>query len=121
MNEFTIFLVLIVIVCFLLMLVIMVQNPKGGGLSSSFGGAGNQVVGGVKKTGDFLDKSTWTLGIIVVVLILASNVALKGAFGTEESKLLNGDEINTEIPAVVPEVAPSTDTPSAEVTPSDSI
>ena len=39
----------------------MVQNPKGGGLSSSFGGGGTQSLGGVQKTTDFLDKSTWTL------------------------------------------------------------
>lgn len=69
----------------------MVQNPKGGGLSSSFGGGGSQVVGGVKKTGDFLDKSTWILATLLVVLILASNIALKGNFGDEDSKLLNGD------------------------------
>ncbi len=122
MSVFSIFLVLIVIVCFLLMLVIMVQNPKGGGIASSFGGSGNQVVGGVKKTGDFLDKSTWTLGIIVVLLILASNIALKGTYGEGDSKLLNGDEIETEIPAVAPEVAPATEaTPTSESTPTDSI
>ena len=38
MSTFSIFLILIVIVAFLLVVVIMVQNPKGGGLSSSFGG-----------------------------------------------------------------------------------
>ena len=38
MTAFNIFLVLIVVVCLLLALVIMVQNPKGGGLSSTFGG-----------------------------------------------------------------------------------
>lgn len=93
MSTFSIFLLLIIIVCFLLVLVVMVQNPKGGGLSSSFGGGGNQVVGGVKKTGDFLDKSTWTLAGILVLLILASNIALKGDFGTVDSKLLQGDDI----------------------------
>ena len=72
MSTFTIFLILIIIVCLLLMLVIMVQNPKGGGLSSSFGGGGSQVVGGVKKTGDFLDKSTWTLAILLIALILSN-------------------------------------------------
>ena len=55
---FTGFLIAITIVCFLLILAIMVQNPKGGGLSSSFGGT--QQIGGVQKTTDFLDKSTWT-------------------------------------------------------------
>ena len=101
----------------------MVQNPKGGGLSSSFGGGSSQVVGGVKKTGDFLDKSTWTLAILLVVLILASNVALKGNFGDGDSKLLNGDDIETTVPETVPESVPET-TPSPatdESNPSDSL
>ncbi len=107
MGTFNIFLILIIIVCFLLVLVIMVQNPKGGGLSSSFGGGGGgQIVSGVKKTGDFLDKSTWTLSILLIVLILASNVALKGDFGTVDSKLLDGDDIENTIPETVPESIP---------------
>ena len=52
MSSFSIFLALIIFVSFLLVLVIMVQNPKGGGLSSSFGGDSQQI-GGVKKTTDF--------------------------------------------------------------------
>ncbi len=101
----------------------MVQNPKGGGLSSSFGGGGSQIVGGVKKTGDFLDKSTWILATFLVVLILASNVTLKGNFGEGESKLLNGDDIETTLPDEVPESLPTT--PSAPATdesnPTDSL
>ena len=126
MSTFTIFLILIIVVCFLLVLVIMVQNPKGGGLSSSFGGGGSQVVGGVKKTGDFLDKSTWTLGAILVALILASNIALPGS-GDGDSKLLNGDPIETTVPETlpdaIPETAPEADLPTAvpnEPTPGDS-
>ena len=52
----------------------MVQNPKGGGLSSSFGGGGSTQMGGVQKTTDFLDKSTWTLGGLLLVLILLSSI-----------------------------------------------
>lgn len=89
--EFTIFLVLITIVSFLLVVVIMVQNPKGGGLSSSIGGP--QIMGGVQKTTDFLDKSTWTLGTILVVLILLSSLSF-GGFATENKVL---DE--TAVPA----------------------
>ena len=110
MTQFTIFLILIIAVCFLLVLVIMVQNPKGGGLSSSFGGGGSQIVGGVKKTGDFLDKSTWTLAILLVVLILASNIALKGNFGDADSKLLEGDDIEETVPEAVPEEIPAPET-----------
>ncbi|MET1258984.1 MAG: preprotein translocase subunit SecG [Flavobacteriaceae bacterium] len=106
MSTFSIFLILIIAVCLLLVLVIMVQNPKGGGLSSSFGGGGNQVVGGVKKTGDFLDKSTWTLATLLIVLILLSNVALKGNYGVVDSKLLQGDDIEAEVPETLPEEVP---------------
>ena len=106
MSTFTIFLILIIAVCFLLVLVVMVQNPKGGGLSSSFGGGGSQIVGGVKKTGDFLDKSTWTLATLLIVLILLSNVAIKGNFVEAESKLLQGDDIESTIPETVPEEVP---------------
>ena len=76
MSSFSIFLVLILSVSFLLILVIMVQNPKGGGLSSSFGGDSQQL-GGVKKTTDFLDKSTWVLAGILLILILLSNLTVK--------------------------------------------
>jgi preprotein translocase subunit SecG len=76
MTTFYIFLGLIVLVSFLLIVVIMVQNPKGGGLSSSFGGGGTQQLGGVKKTGDFLDKSTWVLSTALLVLILLASTTL---------------------------------------------
>ncbi|MFD0976620.1 preprotein translocase subunit SecG [Salinimicrobium gaetbulicola] len=101
MSTFTIFLALIIIVAFLLVVVIMVQNPKGGGLSSAFGGGANQI-GGVQKTSDFLDKSTWTLATLLLVLILLSNVTIMGGNGLGESKIMNGDtEVETNVPAPV--------------------
>ncbi|MES2629375.1 MAG: preprotein translocase subunit SecG [Bacteroidota bacterium] len=65
-----IFTILIVIICALLVVVVLIQNPKGGGLDSSFGSAAQ--LGGVQKTTDFLEKSTWTLAIGLVVLCLSS-------------------------------------------------
>ena len=70
MSTFSIFLVLIVLVALLLIIVIMVQNPKGGGLSSSFGGGGGSQLGGVQKTTDFLDKSTWILATLLLACLL---------------------------------------------------
>ncbi|WP_298997353.1 preprotein translocase subunit SecG [Flagellimonas sp. S174] len=121
MSTFTIFLILIIIVCLLLMLVVMVQNPKGGGLSSSFGGGGNQVVGGVKKTGDFLDKSTWTLATLLIVLILLSNVSLKGSFGQAQSKVLDGNDVETTVPETVPEQVPEQVPATEQTNPADTI
>ncbi len=73
MNLFIIFLILIVVVALLLIAIIMVQNPKGGGLDSTFAGSGGGMIGGVKQTTDFLDKATWTLFALMVGLILLSN------------------------------------------------
>ncbi len=72
--TYTLFLVLIMIVAVLLILIIMVQNPKGGGLSSTFGG-GQTLGSGVQSTNNFLDKSTWTLSIALLALILLSSFA----------------------------------------------
>jgi preprotein translocase subunit SecG len=83
MVNFSFFLVLITIVSFLLVVVIMVQNPKGGGLSSAIGGT--QMMGGVQKTTDFLDKSTWTLGTILIALILLSSISFSTSLSGEEN------------------------------------
>lgn len=96
MSTFTIFVILIIFVAFLLVTVIMVQNPQGGGLSASFGGGGQQM-GGVKKTSDFLDKSTWTLAIILLALILLSNISLMTSGTSVQSDLFdNNDAIPTQ-------------------------
>ena len=92
MSTFSIFVALIVFVCFLLVLVIMVQNPKGGGLSSSFGG-GTQQLGGVQKTSDFLDRSTWVLATLLLALILVSNITLSSDNDASDSKLLEDSSI----------------------------
>ena len=123
MGTFWILVSLILFVCVLLILVIMVQNPKGGGLSSSFGG-GTQQVGGVQKTSDFLDRSTWILATLLLALILISNVTLSSGEGVSDSKLLQegtqqqsipespAQEID-EIPEIPAEV-PTTEIPDIE-------
>lgn len=61
--------VLIILASILLVLVVYIQNPKGGGLSSDFGSASQ--LGGVQKTNDFIEKTTWVLaGSIMVISIL---------------------------------------------------
>ncbi|MBJ25567.1 MAG: preprotein translocase subunit SecG [Flavobacteriaceae bacterium] len=104
-TSFTIFVGLIILVCFLLVLVVMVQNPKGGGLSSSFGGSSQQL-GGVQKTSDFLDKSTWILATFLLVLILLSNLSLNQNTQGLESRLINENNIEENTMESIPEVLP---------------
>ncbi len=87
---------LIVVVSVLLVIVILVQNPKGGGLSAAFGGDSPQMLGGVQKTTDFLDKATWTLVIALFVLVLGVNMV----------KRTNADAADTLLSDQVEEVDP---------------
>lgn len=67
---FTVLVVLAVVIGILLILLVISQKSKGGGLASSFSSS-NQVLG-VRKTTDFVEKATWTLVAIMVVLCIAS-------------------------------------------------
>jgi len=78
------FLIIIsIIVCVLLGLIVLIQNPKGGGLSSNFSSSSQLL--GVQKTGDILEKGTWTLAILLMVLSLTINVVGKGGAATTKS------------------------------------
>jgi preprotein translocase subunit SecG len=88
----------------------MVQNPKGGGLSSSI--SGSQMMGGVQKTTDFLDKSTWTLAAILIALILLSSLSFGGSLSDTDSKIID----NTEKAAPSNAPVQSTPAPTAPVT-----
>ena len=65
--------ILIALICVLLMVAVLIQNPKGGGVDSTFGGqSANQLFGAAKST-DFIEKLTWGLAIALFGLcILAS-------------------------------------------------
>ncbi len=69
---------IIIVVAALLILVVLAQNPKGGGLSSEFGGSGSSQLMGVKKTNDLLEKLTWGFAIALLVLTLSTNFFLEG-------------------------------------------
>lgn len=83
----------------------MVQNPKGGGLSSAFGGSSQQL-GGVQKTTDFLDRSTWVLATLLLVLILITNSIISSPSETNESTLVDENAIEEVIPEAIPEEIP---------------
>lgn len=98
MTTFNIFLILIILVAFLLVVVVMVQNPKGGGLSSAFGGGGGSQIGGVQSTNSFLDKSTWTLAIVLLALIMLSNIPIMGGGSVGESKAVDNTVPTEQVP-----------------------
>jgi len=52
------------------MLVVLVQSPKSSGMGASFGGGATSMMGGVKRTADFLERATWALAIALFALVL---------------------------------------------------
>lgn len=106
---YTLVVILILVVSVLLGLIVLVQNSKGGGLVSNFGGA-NQMMG-VRQTTDFLEKATWTMAGVLVVLCLISSITIP-------KKVKSGDAYDTEMRQQIENMMPSvpaTQAPAAEM------
>src|SRR6188768_352742 len=99
-----IFGILVILASIILGLIVLVQNPKGGGLSGSFGGVGNQLMG-VKQNTDVLEKGTWLFAGIVGILCLLSPVFIPKGIGSSKADKLINEASGT---APVKQTAPST-------------
>ncbi len=74
---------LIAIVSLLLMAAVLIQNPKGGGVDSTFGGqSANQMFGAAKST-DFIEKITWGLAIALFVLCIITTLMVGSTGGAD--------------------------------------
>ena len=105
---YTLVVILILIVSVLLGLIVLVQNSKGGGLVSNFGGA-NQMMG-VRQTTDFLEKATWTMAGVLVVLCLISSISLPK--NSKEGTLKS--EVSSQIENMMPSVPATEAAPMGE-------
>jgi preprotein translocase subunit SecG len=102
---YVVLIVLTVIVSVLLIGIVLIQKSKGGGLSSQFGNAGSLM--GVRQTNSFLEKTTWTLAALIVVLSVACAYAMP--------KISTGDNLRTQAAAPAPTPAANQfGTPAAE-------
>lgn len=91
--------ILVIIACFLQILIVLVQNSKGGGLAANFTSAGQAM--GIRKTADFLEKSTWTLaGAILILCVVATATIPRG--GDQQRSRIQTQIENTVDPNAVP-------------------
>lgn len=102
-----IFGILIILACVLLGFFVLVQNPKGGGLSGTLGGFGNQVMG-VRQTTDVLEKGTWVLSAIIAVLCLTSSLFVTKGVSSEAGRksIMEQNVTVPSAPAPAPATAP---------------
>ena len=104
------FVILIILACIFLGLIILVQNPKGGGLAGNVAGFSNQFMG-VKQTTDVLEKGTWVLAIVVVLLCLFSTVFIPRVANTQTKSFkpvtTTQQPLNTAPQQTLPETTPA--------------
>ena len=72
----TLVIILILLACLVLVCAVLAQNPKGGGLSSAFGGASASQFIGVQNTTHILEKITWGAATCIMILSVLANIFL---------------------------------------------
>lgn len=112
---YTTIVILIVLAAILLCGIVFVQESKGGGLASGFADSNSLL--GVRKTTDFIEKATWTLAGVMVVLSVITVFALPSEQAAAGSVL--EQPAATEAPAAMPGVpqTSATQQPTAEQAP----
>ncbi len=106
----TLITILIVVTAVILILIVLVQNSKGGGLAANFSSS-NQIMG-VRKTTDFLEKTTWTLIAVIVVLCVAATSFYTSEVPESTSEI--ADKVEAPIAPAAP-VATETPAPAIDV------
>ncbi len=81
--------ILIAIIAFLLVAVVLIQNPKGGGVDSTFGGSQANQMFGAARSADLIEKMTWGLAIALFVLCVAATFLVGGGGETGPDLLTN--------------------------------
>lgn len=106
--------IIIVIASVLLTLVVLVQNSKGGGLAANFA-AGNQAFG-VRQTADILEKTTWALAIIIIVLCVLATafVSTRKSASSNLTKQIENVSVPAQPQFPIDPVAPSQEVPVEE-------
>jgi preprotein translocase subunit SecG len=96
---------IILFVSILLVLIVLVQNPKGGGLASSFSSP-NQIMG-VKRTADFVEKATWYFALGIAVLCILATMLPRDAGLKQQSKIQDQLENSAMDPGRAPAAYPT--------------
>ena len=79
----TFMIILITIVSVVLIFAVLIQNPKGGGLDSTFGGNNMNQIFGAARSADFIEKATWVLVAVLIGLCIATTLLVQSSGGQQ--------------------------------------
>ena len=116
---YTFCIVVILLASVSLIFVVLVQSPKGG-MAANFGAA-NQVMG-VRDAANGLEKFTWAMALVIVVLSLVATLSMDKGTVAASNKDLEKDanaliEMTQEAPVMpqaVPAEVPASEQPAAD-------
>ena len=113
---YTFCIVVILLASVSLIFVVLVQSPKGG-MAANFGAA-NQVMG-VRDAANGLEKFTWAMALVIVVLSLVATLSMdKGTVAASNKDLeKDANALTQEVPVMpqaVPAEAPASEQPAAD-------
>lgn len=83
----TLLITLLILISIILMVVVLLQSSKGNGLAGPIGGSSVTMAFGVRRTSDFLSKSTTVLAVILMVGCIAVNLLI-GNSGTVDETII---------------------------------
>jgi preprotein translocase subunit SecG len=105
---YTFFIAVEILVSVLLMIVILMQASKGGGLAGTLGTSNMGTVFGVRRTSDFLTKTTTVLATLFMAIALFINlVVLPRAEKSTQSVIQSGPQPTALPPAQEPMQLPA--------------
>lgn len=81
---FVFLIVVIALIGLLLTLIVLLQSGKGGGLAGIASGGATQQILGARTAPDVLEKATWVLGAVFIVLCIATNFFITGPDAGEQ-------------------------------------
>ena len=118
---FTLLVVIIAIIGLLMTLVVLLQSGKGGGLAGIAAGGATQSLLGTRTAPDILEKATWVLGTLFIILCVLTNFFIGGE-EAGQSVIQQGDateQLPPTLPPVDAQPLPSNDGGAATTDPGD--
>ncbi|MBM4168165.1 MAG: preprotein translocase subunit SecG [Ignavibacteria bacterium] len=103
---YALFIVVEIIIAVLLMIVILMQASKGGGLAGTFGGGNIGSMFGVRRTSDFLSKTTTILATAFLILALFINIFILPTAERTEQSVIQSVPSRTALPPPPAESTP---------------
>lgn len=109
---YTFFIIVEIIVAVLLMIVVLMQASKGGGLAGSLGGSSLGMTFGVRRTSDFLTRTTTILATLFMVLALFINLVVLPKGGRTEESIIQSSPQPTSLPPAAQPSQPAATPPA---------